>query len=497
MVLGGRPAGWNGGAYVDVDNQGGARQAVMHLLERGRRVVATIAGPGDMVAGRDRLAGYSAALEEAGLTVDSALVGHGDFSQNGGELAMRSLLDKRPDIDACLRCQRPDGRRCAASAARCRPPGPDDVAVVGFDDSPLAELTDPPLTTVHQSAEQMGREMARLLVEQIKQGGPIGGLLVAVDSPGGPRNQLGAVSASRYRCQVMDRLAPLTGRVRISYPENLPVSQRKDDIAAAIRDHQVVIVAGETGSGKTTQLPKICLELGRGADGQAIGHTQPRRIAARTVAERIAEELGTDLGDVVGYKVRFTDRSSNRTQVKVMTDGILLAEIQRDRELRRYDTIIIDEAHERSLNIDFILGYLKQLLPRRPDLKVIITSATIDPERFAEHFGGAPIIEVSGRTYPVEVRYRELTDDQTKGIVDAVQRADRPRDPATSSCSCPGSGRSATPPMRWARSGCGDRATSSTYCRCSPGCRRPSSIESSPRTRNGASCWRPTSQRRR
>jgi ATP-dependent helicase HrpA len=189
---------------------------------------------------------------------------------------------------------------------------------------------------------------------------------------------------------------------RITYPEQLPVSQLKDDIAAAIRDHQVVVVAGETGSGKTTQIPKICLELGRGVQGM-IGHTQPRRLAARTVAERIAEELGTQLGDQVGYAVRFTDKVSERSLVKLMTDGILLAELQRDRDLRRYDTLIIDEAHERSLNIDFILGYLKQLLPRRPDLKVIITSATIDPERFAEHFGGAPIVEVSGRTYPVEV----------------------------------------------------------------------------------------------
>jgi ATP-dependent helicase HrpA len=211
----------------------------------------------------------------------------------------------------------------------------------------------------------------------------------------------------------------MTNLTEIRYPPELPVSQRRDDIASAIRDHQVVIVAGETGSGKTTQLPKICLELGRGVDG-AIGHTQPRRVAARTVAERIAYELATELGDLVGYKVRFTDRSSDATAVKVMTDGILLAEIQRDRDLRAYDTIIIDEAHERSLNIDFLLGYLKQLLPRRPDLKLVITSATIDPARFSAHFGGAPIIEVTGRTYPVEVRYRELADDQTQGIVDAV-----------------------------------------------------------------------------
>ncbi|MFI6816340.1 ATP-dependent RNA helicase HrpA [Nonomuraea sp. NPDC050328] len=208
----------------------------------------------------------------------------------------------------------------------------------------------------------------------------------------------------------------------VSYPENLPVSQRKDDILAAIRDHQVVIIAGETGSGKTTQIPKICLELGRGVRG-LIGHTQPRRIAARTVAERVAEELGTDLGEVVGYKVRFTDQGSDRTLVKLMTDGILLAELQHDRMLEQYDTIIVDEAHERSLNIDFILGYLKQLLPKRPDLKVIITSATIDPDRFSRHFGDAPIIEVSGRTYPVEVRYRPLDedDDQAQGIVEACR----------------------------------------------------------------------------
>jgi ATP-dependent helicase HrpA len=212
--------------------------------------------------------------------------------------------------------------------------------------------------------------------------------------------------------------------VRIQFPAELPVSARREDIADAIRDHQVVIVAGETGSGKTTQLPKICLALGRG-EGAMIGHTQPRRIAARSVAERIAEELGTELGDVVGYQVRFADKTSKQSRVKVMTDGILLAELQHDRELRRYDTLIIDEAHERSLNIDFILGYLKQLLPRRPDLRVVITSATIDPEKFAQHFAApdgtpAPIIEVSGRTYPVEVRYRplvELPEDDEEGEV--------------------------------------------------------------------------------
>ncbi|MEV6051751.1 ATP-dependent RNA helicase HrpA [Streptomyces sp. NPDC052107] len=226
------------------------------------------------------------------------------------------------------------------------------------------------------------------------------------------------------------RMAERRTRVpAIGYPEQLPVSQKKDAIAAAIRDHQVVIVAGETGSGKTTQIPKICLELGRGVRGM-IGHTQPRRIAARTVAERVAEELKTPLGESVGWKVRFTDQvDPDGTFIKLMTDGILLAEIQTDRELRAYDTIIIDEAHERSLNIDFLLGYLAQLLPKRPDLKVVITSATIDPERFSRHFGDAPIIEVSGRTYPVEVRYRPLLEedsddadrDQITAICDAVE----------------------------------------------------------------------------
>jgi ATP-dependent helicase HrpA len=215
----------------------------------------------------------------------------------------------------------------------------------------------------------------------------------------------------------------------VAYPEELPITQRRPDILAAIRDSQVVIVAGQTGSGKTTQLPKMCLELGRGVRG-TIGHTQPRRLAARTVAERVAEELATPLGGLVGWKIRFADQVGEHTLVKLMTDGILLAEIQSDRLLRQYDTLIIDEAHERSLNIDFMLGYLKQLLPRRPDLKVVITSATIDPGRFSRHFGDAPIVEVSGRTYPVEVRYRPVVNpddphadpdrDQTQAILDAV-----------------------------------------------------------------------------
>jgi ATP-dependent helicase HrpA len=240
---------------------------------------------------------------------------------------------------------------------------------------------------------------------------------------------VGGIREARRRASTLHRLEReiATARLRllerqaaapvVRYPPELPVAKARDELLATIRDNQVVIVAGETGSGKTTQLPKICLELGRGLRG-TIGHTQPRRIAARTVAERIAEELDTDLGGAVGYTVRFTDEVGPTTLVKLMTDGILLAEIQRDRLLTRYDTIIIDEAHERSLNIDFLLGYLKELLPRRPDLKVVVTSATIDPERFSRHFDDAPIVEVSGRMYPVEIRYRPL-DEGAQDTTDA------------------------------------------------------------------------------
>nr|NIM02461.1 ATP-dependent RNA helicase HrpA [Acidobacteriota bacterium]NIT12602.1 ATP-dependent RNA helicase HrpA [Acidobacteriota bacterium] len=218
-----------------------------------------------------------------------------------------------------------------------------------------------------------------------------------------------------------------TKPLAITYPSDLPITAWREELLRVVGEHQVVIVAGETGSGKSTQLPKLLLELGRGTD-RLIGHTQPRRIAARSIAERIAEELGTTVGGRVGYAVRFTDTVSRDTMVKVMTDGILLNEIHHDRLLRRYDTIIIDEAHERSLNIDFLLGYLKRLLPRRPDLKLIITSATIDTARFAEHFDDAPVVEVSGRTHPVELRYRPLDDpetgelrDQPTAIADAVR----------------------------------------------------------------------------
>ncbi|MES2563013.1 MAG: ATP-dependent RNA helicase HrpA, partial [Pseudomonadota bacterium] len=219
-----------------------------------------------------------------------------------------------------------------------------------------------------------------------------------------------------------------------TYPDDLPVVARREEIAREIRDHQVVIISGETGSGKTTQIPKICLELQRGVHG-LIGHTQPRRIAARTVATRISHELKSPLGHAVGYKVRFADKLSGDTYIKLMTDGILLAETQSDPLLRAYDTIIIDEAHERSLNIDFLLGYLKGVLTRRPDLKLIVTSATIETERFSRHFSGAPIIEVSGRTYPVEYRYRPLEaadedeedQDLAEAILDAVDELSRER----------------------------------------------------------------------
>src|SRR5262245_5379040 len=222
--------------------------------------------------------------------------------------------------------------------------------------------------------------------------------------------------AQKIAASVAARAARAASVPALHYPEELPVSAQREVIRRAIEQHSVVIVCGETGSGKTTQLPKICLEAGRGVAG-IIGHTQPRRIAARAVASRIAEELNAQLGQLVGYKLRFQDRSRPEGLIKLMTDGILLAETQGDRFFDSYDTIIVDEAHERSLNIDFLLGYLKWLLPKRPDLKIIITSATIDPERFSRHFGDAPIINVSGRSYPVEVRYRavevEEEDDET------------------------------------------------------------------------------------
>ncbi|MDG2112195.1 MAG: ATP-dependent RNA helicase HrpA, partial [Actinomycetota bacterium] len=206
----------------------------------------------------------------------------------------------------------------------------------------------------------------------------------------------------------------------IQYPPELPITERREELLEIIGANQVVIVAGETGSGKSTQLPKLCLELGRGVEGR-IGHTQPRRLAARSIAERVASELGGEVGGTVGYAVRFTDEVGDDTRVKLMTDGILLAEIRRDRDLRRYDTIIVDEAHERSLNIDFLLGYLRRLLPRRPDLKIIITSATIDTEKFSSHFEDAPVVTVSGRTYPVEIRYQDAEErDQPTSIADAV-----------------------------------------------------------------------------
>ena len=280
------------------------------------------------------------------------------------------------------------------------------------DTTLINAISDPILT---KDRFQLERKR-RTLVERLQQGKPADRLRQELE-------QLVMASAERYR----QRAACLP---KITYDESLPVAAKAADIIAAIQQHQVVIVAGETGSGKTTQLPKMCLDAGRGIAGQ-IGHTQPRRIAARSVAERISEELKVELGGVVGFQVRFTDESNENTLIKLMTDGILLAEIQQDRYLTKYDTIIIDEAHERSLNIDFLLGYLKRILPQRPDLKVIVTSATIDVERFSKHFNDAPIFEVSGRTYPVEIRYQplllkseteELDEDQSmeQAIVDAV-----------------------------------------------------------------------------
>jgi ATP-dependent helicase HrpA len=234
-----------------------------------------------------------------------------------------------------------------------------------------------------------------------------------------------------YMQQITDsKFSPeerLRNRPTTNYPADLPVAHQRREIAEAIERNQVLVLTGETGSGKTTQLPKICLDAGRGING-LIGHTQPRRIAARSIAQRVAEELSTPLEQAVGYKVRFTDKTNPDGYIKLMTDGILLAETRSDPLLKQYDTIIIDEAHERSLNIDFLIGYLKQLLPRRADLKLIITSATIHPEAFSKHFNNAPIIEVSGRTYPVETRYRPLQSDdpdvedqtQIEGILAAV-----------------------------------------------------------------------------
>ena len=258
----------------------------------------------------------------------------------------------------------------------------------------LARVSEPSITQMRQRLDGLTiRDAARLGRRMKNLRGPVSA----------EKLQQIATQLTAAEALIATRTAAVPA---ITYPD-LPVSALRDEIAKTINDNQVVVIAGETGSGKTTQLPKICLELGRGIRG-TIGHTQPRRLAARTVAQRIADEIGTPLGETVGYTVRFTDQVSDRTMIKLMTDGILLAEMQRDRRLLRYDTLILDEAHERSLNIDFLLGYLRELLPRRPDLKVIVTSATIEPERFAAHFGGAPIVEVSGRTYPVEIRYRPL-----------------------------------------------------------------------------------------
>ncbi|MEI7969818.1 MAG: ATP-dependent RNA helicase HrpA [Betaproteobacteria bacterium] len=296
----------------------------------------------------------------------------------------------------------------------------------------------PPRKTSVPAAAALGARFARLdgcmLADRGRLGARLARLREAKAEP--PEAELAAIDVAIEAS--MARLAARRTRVpAITYPDDLPVSERREEIARAVARHPVTIVCGETGSGKTTQLPKICLELGRGVAG-AIGHTQPRRIAARTVAGRIAQELGTPLGDAVGYKVRFNEMTGAEPLVKLMTDGILLAETVSDRSLRAYDTIIVDEAHERSLNIDFLLGYLRQLLPRRPDLKVIITSATIDAGRFSRHFMDAPVVEVSGRLHPVEVRYRPMVEDGDGNApdlsevigdtLDALYRSDGPGD---------------------------------------------------------------------
>ena len=229
--------------------------------------------------------------------------------------------------------------------------------------------------------------------------------------------------ASKLQASVAERQRRAAALPTATIDASLPIAAHADELVELIREHQVVVVAGETGSGKTTQLPKLCLLAGRGAAGM-VGCTQPRRIAARSVARRVAEELKVAVGGAVGYQVRFNDAISDATAIKFMTDGILLAEIQNDRWLSKYDTIIVDEAHERSLNIDFLLGYLRQLLPKRPDLKLIVTSATIDTERFAAHFCDAPVVNVEGRGYPVEVRYRALEgegeDDGQRSMLDGI-----------------------------------------------------------------------------
>jgi len=277
---------------------------------------------------------------------------------------------------------------------------------------------------------------------------------------------------------------------------------------AAMDQHQVIIVCGETGSGKTTQLPKIALMLGRGRlnakpgeKGRLIGHTQPRRIAASSVAKRIAEELKTPLGEVVGFKVRFQDRLSKNASVKLMTDGILLAETQTDPLLQAYDTIIIDEAHERSLNIDFLLGYLRQILPRRPDLKIVVTSATIDADRFAKHFasrnGPAPVIMVSGRTFPVEQRYRPFEESRDYGLneamADAVDELWQGGAGGDILIFCRASARSAKPPTTCANTWCTSRSRATPRCcRCLPASHRPSRTGFLKRPTAAASCWPPT-----
>ena len=281
----------------------------------------------------------------------------------------------------------------------------------------LIALRDRLASTRYADRPRLARELDRLFARR------------APHDAAGDKAYAALEGAIETLCATVERLR--TVPLRFEFDDILPISAHREDIVKALAMHQLIVVCGATGSGKTTQLPKICLAAGRGAFGM-IGHTQPRRIAARAIADRLASELGTNVGGAVGYQVRFNDRTGPDCRVKLMTDGILLRELEHDRLLRRYDTLIIDEAHERSLNVDFLLGVLKGVLPQRPELKVIITSATIDPQRFAGFFGGAPVLEVSGRSYPVEIRYRSLAGDEEEeeltlpeGVVAAIRELDQ------------------------------------------------------------------------
>ncbi|MCW2778156.1 MAG: hrpB 2 [Frankiales bacterium] len=407
---------------------GDRRLSVADLLGPGRSLPDPLADPGPRARTGDAADRQSTSRDRGPRRErpDRAQERRGPDAPGGRHSSRSPDAAARPDSSTDVADGRrsspdvADGRRSSGSpdGSGGRPRG-----VVDVEDGVSRARTGPPVQA--GTGETAADLLARLASTSLRDEHRLQRRLDTVRKQRDPE-RLAQLLASLARdvSEAEARLAARRASVpRIAYPD-LPVAGRREDILEAVRDNQVVVLAGETGSGKTTQLPKMMLELGRGVRG-LIGHTQPRRLAARTVAERIADELGTPLGQTVGYKVRFTDTSSDRTLVRLMTDGILLAEVQRDRMLRAYDTIIVDEAHERSLNIDFLLGYLAQLLPRRPDLKLVITSATIETERFSRHFGGAPVIEVTGRTYPVEVRYRPLVEEAPE----AQDEDDEPAEP--------------------------------------------------------------------